>query len=79
MPTMATRKQCREKSYSERQETGSYHYGIYNHRFDRLEQQNLELRSGMKNIHEDLAILKAKADAILRQTFELTEFTENNV
>ena len=40
-----------------------------------LEQQLLEIHNGLKQIQESIEILKYKADAILRQTFQLAEFT----
>ncbi len=42
---------------------------------DDSKQQILEMRYDIKQIRENTEILKKKADAILRQTFELAEFT----
>lgn len=46
-----------------------------NDQFDRMEQMIVQLYVDMKKLLENTEILKKKADAILRQQFELAEYT----
>jgi hypothetical protein len=46
-----------------------------NDRFNKIEQQNSQIIELSKHILDNTEILKLKADAILRQTFQLAEFT----